>query len=295
MKKKGYLALVLCFILCFCLGTCVSAEGGQVVASFYPICIFAQNVIGDVPEIRLSCLASNQTGCLHDYQLVAGDMISLSKADLFLINGAGMESFLETLSQSFPDLPIVTCSEGIELIQNPVGSETEYNAHVWLDPSNAAVMVAHIRDALSGRFPEYAETFERNASEYIHRLMKLDTLLKEESASFVHRDIVTFHEAFPYFAKAYGLNVVAVISLEPDEGISPRMLSELVVKVREAGCPPLFTEPQYPSDAAAALAAETGSRIYELDPVVTGDFDPDSYEKSMLKNLAILKEALNAE
>ena len=268
------------------------AEGGSVVASFYPIYVFAENVIGDTEGIRLSCLASNSTGCLHDYQLVTGDMVALSRADLFLINGAGMEGFLDVIMDSLPSLPVADCSQGIDLLPNPEGAETEYNAHVWLDPANAVRMTETICGALISAFPDHADAFRENASAYIRKLTELDARLKTGCEALARRNIVTFHEAFPYFARAYGLNVVAVIALEPDEGISPKMLSELAVKVREAGCPPLFTEPQYPSDAAAALSRETGAPVYSLDPVVTGDFDPASYETAMLNNLKVLQEAL---
>ena len=294
MKKQiRILCVAAVLVLSLLPGPCpAQAEGGCVVASFYPICIFAENVIGDTEGIQLSCLASNTTGCLHDYQLAAGDMVALSRADLFLINGAGMEGFLDVITDSLPALTVADCSQGIDLLANPEGAETEYNAHVWLDPANAVRMTETICGALSDAFPEHADAFRQNASAYIQRLTELDALLKTGCGALARRDIVTFHEAFPYFAKAYGLNVVAVIALEPDEGISPRMLSELSVKVREAGCPPLFTEPQYPSDAAEALSRETGAPIYALDPVVTGDFDPASYETAMLNNLKVLEEAL---
>ncbi len=270
----------------------VLAGENRVVVSFYPLYILTMNVIGDVPEISLSGLSSNQSGCLHDYQLVTGDMVILSKADLFLINGAGMEGFLEEAAQAFPELRTVSCSDGIELIKNEEGAETEYNAHVWLDPQNAVIMVQNICEALSVSFPEYSDRFRENTEGYTERLKALDETLRAGLSVLENRDIVTFHEAFPYFASAYDLNVVAVISLEPDEGISPRMLAELADRIRAAGCPPLFTEPQYRSDAALALSAETGASVWELDPAVTGPLTADAYENAMLQNMDVLLKAL---
>ena len=292
--KKLFAALCACCLI-LSAASPVFAEDKNVVVSFYPLYIFTMNVIGDIPGINLSRLSSNQTGCLHDYQLVTGDMVSLSKADLFLINGAGMEGFLETAANAFPELRTVSCSEGIDLIRNDEGAETEYNAHVWLDPDNAIIMVENIRDALIDLAPEYRERLEENADSYILRLRDLDEKLEAGLAPLEKRDIVTFHEAFPYFARAYGLNVVAVITLEPDEGISPRMLAELIGKVRAAGCPPLFTEPQYQSDAALAVSNETGAPVRELDPAVTGPLTFDAYETIMLKNLEVLVESLGGE
>ncbi len=293
MKKLLAVLCACCLILSA--ASPAAAEGKNVVVSFYPLYIFTMNVIGDIPGISLSRLSSNQTGCLHDYQLVTGDMVTLSNADLFLINGAGMEGFLETAAEAFPELRTVSCSEGIDLIKNDEGAETEYNAHVWLDPGNAIIMVKNIRDALIDLAPEYRERLEENAGNYILRLQALDEKLEAGLKPLEKRDIVTFHEAFPYFARAYGLNVVAVITLEPDEGISPRMLAELIEKVSAAGCPPLFTEPQYQSDAALAVSAETGAPVRELDPAVTGPLECDAYENIMLKNLEALIDALGGK
>ncbi len=293
MKKFTVLLITACLLLSLALSA--SAEGKHVVVSFYPLYIFAMNVIGDAEGITLSGLSSNQSGCLHDYQLVTGDMVVLSDADLFLINGAGMEGFLETAAQAFPELPTVSCSEGIELIKNEEGAETEYNAHVWLDPNNAVIMAENIRDALTELCPEKGDAFCANTEAFVLRLKELDRTLQSGLKDLAHRDIVTFHEAFPYFARAYGLNVVAVIALEPDEGISPRMLAALSEKVIAAGCPPLFTEPQYRSDAALALSAETGAGVWELDPAVSGPYTPDAYENTMLRNMEVLIEALGSE
>ena len=294
MKKILSVLTALCLIPCF-LCPAAAAEVRHVVVSFYPLYIFAMNVIGDVPDVTLSGLSSNQSGCLHDYQLVTGDMVILSGADLFLINGAGMESFLEDAARAFPDLRTVSCSDGISLIRNDEGAETEYNAHVWLNPRNAVIMVRNICSALCELLPESAGQFEENAEAYIARLNDLDDRLKNGLSVLEKRDIVTFHEAFPYFAEAYGLNIIAVIALEPDEGISPRMLAELADRVVRAGCPPLFTEPQYRSDAALALSAETGASVWELDPAVTGPLERDAYEKAMLGNMEVLLEALNGK
>ena len=101
-----------------------------------------------------------------------------------------------------------------------------------------------------------------------------------------------FHEAFPYFARAYGLEVTAVVALEPDEPISPRMLKQVIQQVKDAGNPPLFSEPQYENTVLRPIAQETGAKVYELDPLVTGDGSLTAYEDTMRRNLATLTEAL---
>ena len=94
-----------------------------VVTSFYPMYVAAENVIGDVEGVTLENLSEPQTGCLHDYQLTAADMKLLSKADVFIVNGGGIESFLSDVAESYPNLKIIQACDGIELLQAAEGME----------------------------------------------------------------------------------------------------------------------------------------------------------------------------
>jgi zinc transport system substrate-binding protein len=109
---------------------------------------------------------------------------------------------------------------------------------------------------------------------------------------FSGRRIVTFHEAFPYFAREFGFVVTAVIEHEPGTAPSAGELAKTISVIRNAGVKVLFTEPQYPPDIAETIARETGARIFQLDPAVTGPDDPDAYIEIMKKNLEVLKVAL---
>ena len=291
-------------VLCVC--TAAAAE--TAVTSFYPIWLLTLNLTKGIDGITVENLASPDTGCLHDYQLQTGDMKALAKADVFLVNGAGMESYLENVFEAFPELTVITAADGIPLVENVTGlvignaetadedaDEAEVNAHIWLDAGNAAVMAANLAKGLADAFPQYAEQISANLEEYTLRLEQLDNELREGLKDLQSRDIITFHEAFPYFAKAYGLNVAAVVNREPGETLTPTQLKQLIVTVRELGVPPLFAEPQYKDLSARTLAAETGAVIYSLDPVVTGpetDVPYDYYETVMRENMRVLREAL---
>lgn len=281
-----------------------AALAETVVTSFYPIYLFTLNLTWDIPEISVHNLAAPGTGCLHDYQLQTRDMKQLAQADAFLICGAGMESFLPGVQEAFPELPVVDASQGIELL--PLGDEgvqigqqeSLWNAHVWLDAANAQQMVRNLAQGLISALPHQAQAIEANRDQYLLRLQSLDEELRAGLADLPRRDIITFHEAFPYFARAYGLNVAAVVSREPGDALSPAYLAELVDVVKDLGTPPLFTEPQYEDMAARTLAAETGAAVYSLDPVVTGpeeDVPLSYYEDVMRQNMATLREALGGE
>ena len=94
-----------------------------VVTSFYPMYVAAENVIGDVEGVTLENLSEPQTGCLHDYQLTAADMKLLSKADVFIVNGGGIESFLSDVADSYPTLKIMQACDGIDLLESAEGTE----------------------------------------------------------------------------------------------------------------------------------------------------------------------------
>ncbi len=302
--KKGLLIAVIAALL-FTYSTALAQEK-VVVTSFYPIYILTRNLTVGIDDIRVENLAAPNTGCLHDYQLLTGDMRTLSGAQVLMINGAGMESYLDTVTAQFPKLIIVDASQNIPLLdsqgenahaheEGAIFDEHEDNAHIWLDAKNAISMVENLRNGLQSAFPEYSEVLSQNAVTYIQRLESLDTELKAGLEGIPHKDIITFHEAFPYFARAYGLHVAAVVNREPGEALSPAQLAELTDLVKTLGVPPLFTEPQYPDLAARTLAAETGAKVYELDPLVTGPVDDKAltaYEDGMRKNMQVLMQAL---
>lgn len=291
MKKICAWLLILFLIP---LSGCAAADGEiTVMATFYPVYVLAENVLYGVPGVRLQSMTPPTAGCLHDYQLLTSDMRALASAKALLCNGAGMESFLGDVVTQYPDLVLVDCSQGVTLLKDQEeDGHGEYNPHIWLAAKNAARMAENIRSAMAALLPEAADQINENAAAYTRRLLALDAELQESIDCLPHKTIVTFHEAFPYFAQAYGLEVAAVVALEPDEPISPRMLAQVVAKVKAAGSPPLFAEPQYENAALQAVAQETGAPVYELDPLVTGDGALTAYEDTMRKNLRVLQEAL---
>ncbi len=293
----------LILLLALALGSCAAASAETVVTSFYPIYVFALNLTAGT-DVTVQNMTDPGTGCLHDYQLQTSDMKLLAQADALLINGAGMEGFLTDIAANIPDLPVVDASAGIELLlaeedghehTEDDGHEHHYNAHIWLDAENAIQMVRNLADGLMQSLPAQAEAIAANRDAYILRLEALDAELTAALATLPHRNIITFHEAFPYLAKGYGLEVAAVITRDPDESLSPRALAELVKLVRKSGNPPLFIEPQYEDAAAKIISAETGAPLFTLDPMATGpaqNIPLTLYEDVMRSNLAVLLTAL---
>ena len=260
----------------------------RVVTSFYPVYIAALNVTAGIPGVEVSNLASPHVGCLHDYQLTAGDVRRLADADILLVNGAGMEPFLGKVAQQSPKVRVVEVSEGIPLLDD--------NPHVWVSLEGARRQTDNIAAALAAADPDRADAFRANAAAYNAALTALEEKMRTALAPYAGTPIVTFHEAFPYFARDFDLDLAGEIEREPGAEPSARELADTVKLVRERKVKALFAEPQFPDQSAQVVARETGVRVYSLDPVVTGPSDPEeargAYLRAMEKNLEVLQEAL---
>lgn len=291
-----------------------SSDSLTIVTSFYPIYISTLNIIKDVPGVNLVNMTKAQTGCLHDYQLSPEDLKTLSNASIFVINGAGMEGFLDRVISNQKDLNIVTASEGISLLSSE-GEEHSHdddhdneeehsddhdhdhedNPHVWVSITKNIEQVKNIAKGLSEYDPANAAKYEENANAYIQKLEDLRAEMHEAIDVLPNRNIITFHEAFPYFAEEFNLNIVDVVEVEAGTEPSPKQLEETIEIAKANNVKSLFTEPQYAAKAAETIAKETGIKLYTLDPIVTGDSTPDSYDdyiNKMKENLETLKEAL---
>ena len=264
-------------------------DGIQIVTSFLPIYIFTANLVQGIDGIVLENMAAPDVGCLHDYQLLPADMIRVEAADIFIFNGAGMESFLTEIAAGREDLAMIEASSGLDLLQMPDGTD---NAHVWLSVRLAIRQVQNISAGLQRADPAHQAIYAANESAYVSKLQALDDEFRSKIADLPQKQIITFHEAFPYMADEYGLEVAAVIEREPGSEPSAADLAATIDLIRDRGIKALFAEPQYSAKVAETIAAETGAVIYTLDPIVTGAADAGTYEQKMTQNLAVLLEAL---
>ena len=298
LKRKNMLFCLLaslCLLLTGC-GSTNTAGGGKdgsfhIVTSFYPMYVATINITQGVDGVTVTNMTKPQTGCLHDYQLMTEDMKTLEKADAFVINGAGMESFLDKVIEQRKNLKIIDASKGIELLKD----DDEENPHVWLSVTDAILQVKNIAEQLKAADPKHADAYEKNAAAYIKKLEALKAEMHAELDTVPNKDIVTFHEAFPYFAKEFGLNIISVVEREPGTEPTPAELQATIEQVKKLPVKVLFTEPQYSPSAAETIARETGAKIYTLEPVVTGEANEqalNAYIDTMKKNMETLKTAL---
>ncbi len=301
MKKLcSLLAGILIFSLVSGCGQ-VSDKRINLVTSFYPIYIMVLNLVDGVDGVSVTNMAENHIGCLHDFELQTSDMKKIENADAFIINGAGMESFLDKILNTKSQMPIVDSSEGIEVLEDEhhdhsheheESEEEHINSHIWVSISNYIRQVDNICEGLVSIDPQNESKYRENAEKYTEKLEDLKQQMHHELDGLKNKDVVTFHEAFPYFAKEFDINVAAVISSEPENEPSVKELSEVVETVRKYGIKALFVEPQYPDNSARVISQETDAKIYVLDSGSSGEISKDAYLNTMKENLEVLKEAL---
>jgi zinc transport system substrate-binding protein len=252
--------------------------------------IMLLNITEDMPDVRVVDMTKPTTGCLHDYTVTPADMDNLEEAQFLVINGAGMENFMGKVISQFPSLKVIDSSKGIPLIKGQ-GDEGD-NPHLWVSISDAILQVKNIGSQLSALYPADAAQFTANTAAYVQKLEAERGKMHAALDGLPNRDIITFHEAFPYFAKEFNLNIAGVIEREPGSEPSAKELAQTIDTINSLKVRALFAEPQYPLGAARSIAQETGLKVYILDPAVTGPDDPDAYLNIMDSNLKVLQEAL---
>ena len=276
------------FLMASCAGSRTSKDDGiEVVASFYPIYVIVENVIGNTGGISLKNMAQPQTGCLHDYQLSTGDMKKLSTADMFIINGGGMESFLDNALELFPELNIADTSDGVtELLDEHSEHDShdhEENSHFWMLPSNAAAQAQNICSALSELCPDKSSVFENNTENFIKKLNSLESFDGNGIKACV------FNEAFEYLELSYGMDIVLCVEMDENKIPSAKELAEIIMTVNENNIDLLISADDASKVLAETIARETEAQVIVLDPVLTGDYSSESYVNAMNNNARILK------
>lgn len=306
---KQILSALLCAAVCLtgfsgCGTPAKESSRLKLLASFYPIAIMALNITDGVEGVAVESMAQQQTGCLHDFQMTTADMKKAETADAFLINGAGMEGFLDKISDQLPELPVIDSSTGISLIASGEDhhhdggeghdhDQEAYNPHLWVSITNCMEQVRNLSEGIIALDPEHEAEYRENTETYLEKLSALRDKMHSALDHVKNKDIITFHEAFPYFAEEFGLHIAAVINREPDSQPSAKELADTIRLVRETDVKALFVEPLYPETSADIIAAETSAQVYVLDPAVSGEWDKNAYLTAMESNLQVLEQALN--
>jgi ABC-type Zn uptake system ZnuABC Zn-binding protein ZnuA len=245
-----------------------------------------RNVGGDRVEVE-ALLPSGADP--HTYELAPGRVADIVRADAVFLNGLGLEESIEGIVRTNAEGEVVELADELPTLEDG-------NPHLWLDPRLGARYVERIQDALIAVDPAGGAAYESNAGAYLEELAALDREFEAavESIPAAERKLVTFHDAFPYLAARYGLEVVAVVAPSPGQEPSARAVADLVHAIRDSGVAAVFKEPQFSSDILDRAADEADVRVLDLlsDAYIEG---VDSYLGLMRFNLAQLREGLGGD
>ena len=234
-----------------------AAERLNVAASFSILADFARNVGGDKVDV-VSLVGPN--GDVHVYVPAPSDARKVADAKLLLVNGLGLEGWLPRLVQSSGSkASIVTASNGIAPLEH--GSEAD--PHAWQSVANAKIYVANIREALAAADPGDAAAFRANADRYLAELDALDRDVRTAVAQIPpeRRKVISTHNAFGYFAAAYGIQFIAPSGVSTETEPSARDIAAIIQQIRAEKVPAVFLENISDDRLIRRIAAETGARV----------------------------------
>ena len=299
MRRLAALACALALALTGCGGP--PAEDGtlHVLATTYPAYLFTTAVTEGAEGVEVDLLVNQPTSCLHDYTLTVTDMKAVQRADVIVMNGAGLEDFLaDALDGS--EAVVIDCSAGLDLLpaQGHEGHhhDTLYDPHIWMDPSYAAQMVEAIVQGLSALDGSGADLFRLNGDLAKQTLAGAAADWARELERWQGRSIITFHDGFQYFASFLGLDIYKAIEEEEGATVSARELTEIISLLRQEGpgSIPIFTEVNGSTASAETIAREVGCQVYELSMLMSGEGTGiQPYLEAMERNIQAITEAFS--
>ncbi|MGN0155140.1 MAG: metal ABC transporter substrate-binding protein [Lachnospiraceae bacterium] len=263
----------------------------SIVTTIYPMYDFVNHIAGDKAEVINLVPAGTEP---HDFELSTGDMQLIEEADVFIYNGAGMESFVEKTLKATSNKELIVVEAALKV--DTLSSEGKTDPHTWLSVANAIEECEAIKDALVKIDGEHAEYYENNFNVYKEELEALDQRYREELSNLKKDTIVVAHEAFGYLCAEYGLKQEAVEGLTADSEPDSARMKELIDFCKEKDIKVIFFEELVSPKVAETIADEVGAKTMVLNPIegLTAQQAEDGldYISLMEENLEALKEAL---
>ena len=300
-----------------------------VVTSFYPMYIATLNIVDGVEGVRLENLSEPQTGCLHDFQLTPEDMKLLSTADVFVINGGGIESFMSDVAKAYPKLDVVEACEDVALLSDDEAdtesdgdhdhdhdadtesdsdhdhdhdadaeSDSDHdhdhgdeNAHAWMSVPRYRTMVKTIASHLAQKDEAHAEEYYANAEKYDAKLAKLEKEQDSLKDLTGGQNIIIFHEAYEYVADDFSMNACYLLDLDEERSVSAGEVKQVIGAIKDDGVSVILAEELYGKSMGDTVSRETDVHMVYIDPLNRGEYDKDSYLDGMEHNIELIKDA----
>lgn len=290
--KRTPIILLLILSLSLLIGCNGQQENAQVVATTKPVYDFTDFLCQNT-GIQVELLVTENLSCLHDYTLQVRQMRAVEAAQVVVMNGAGLEEFLDDALQSKEI--IIDASQGITLLCGDHDHEHQHDGHhhgedphIWLSVANAKQMAENISQGLIAQFPQHRDTLLENLSALNQKFDALTAYGNDAFSQLKVKELITFHDGFAYFADFWHLHILHSLEEESGSEASAAELKELIALVEDHSLPAIFVEENGSTSASRVVSDETGARIFTLN-MAMGEKD---YFESMYQNIDSIKEAL---
>ncbi len=258
----------------------------KILTSFYPIYIMTLNITKGANNVEVSNMAEKLTGCIHDYTLTTTDLRKFEDADIFIQNGAGLESFTDKITSSYGNVKIISAAENVtNFIYSDDG---ESNSHIWLSIDNYKNEVQEIANELSKIDSKNADTYLENCNSYLQKLDELQEKFKQ--LNLQNQKAICLNESLEYLLRENNIDETLVETDHEQASISAKMVKDIISKMNEENIDAIFIDKNDSDKLALVLQNETDAKIYVLDSGMNGKEDLNSYIETMTKNYEILKE-----
>lgn len=287
--KKIFIFISILFIALFLLTGCDKKEENgefKVVTSFYPMYIIALNITDGAQNVSLENMTDTNIGCLHDYTLKTSDLVKLEDANVFIMNGLGIETFTDKVLQANNEVVIIEASKNIT---NLIQDTNDRNAHVWLDIDNYIIQVEEVAKCLKEANPENANVYEKNERKYVEILNNLKNEIKGRSAT-QDQETISFSNSLSYLENTMNLKLLTIENDHEQSSLSAERLKNIIDYAKKNNVKKVIVDNKTSDENANTLASEIGAKVYVLDSFLSGPMQKDAYEIMMRKNLRIMED-----
>lgn len=255
----------------------------QIYTSVYPIYDFTKKIGGEKITVYNMTKAGAEP---HDFEITSKDMANLSKADLFIYNGGGMEHWVDSVKDALQNIKYIDSSSNIN-------NQNNLDPHFWLSPKNSKIQMENIKNGLIEIDSESKDYYQSNYNLYANRLDELDNKIKISLSNIKNRNLVLTHPAFGHFCKEYSLNQIAIARDEAD----PKAMADIITFIKNNDIKAIFYEEFSNSKLVDSIAKETQIKILTLNPMESLSEKNieagEDYFSIMEKNLISLLDGLN--
>ena len=286
LKKRLFAGLLALALLCTLFSGCAArkAERYDVLASTAPVRAMTAALL-DGTDLSCGLVVTESVSCLHDYTLTVAQMEKLGQADVVVLNGLGLEDFMEDALRTAKHT--ITASDGVETLPGEDGEDP----HIWLEPTNCIQMCRNIAAGLSDLYPDKQTLIGQNLLAVTAEYEAAQAYGEEALKNLSCRELVTFHDGFSYFARAFRLTIAAAMEIEEGSEPSAKEIESVIRLVEDENIPAVFCEENGERQTAETVEKQTGTGLFALTMGMDGG--AAGCTDAIYHNIDIIREALS--